>query len=106
MFSLSSSICYFVLVCIIGACFGPGAARVKSPVPLCVRSGDLDLDLLRLGLLGLGQMHGKHAVFELGGDLPGAGVIRERETASEAAVGAFDAVIFLAFLLLLKLRRP
>ncbi|MCL5096046.1 MAG: hypothetical protein M1608_00620, partial [Candidatus Omnitrophica bacterium] len=27
----------------------------------CIRSGDLDLDLPRLGLLGLGQMHGEHA---------------------------------------------
>ena len=48
-------------------------------------------------------MHGKHAVFELGADLRGAGIIREREAAPKAAVGAFDAVILLAFLLLLEL---
>jgi hypothetical protein len=43
-------------------------------------SGDsarLDLDVLRLGFRGLGQVHRQHAVLELGADLVGTGIVRE-----------------------------
>jgi hypothetical protein len=69
---------------------------------LLARSGDLGLDLLRLGLFGVGQMHAEHAVFELGADLLGAGIIRERETAPEAPVAAFEALLPVGFLLILE----
>lgn len=45
------------------------------------RLGDLDLDMRGLGLLGLGQVHAEHAVFKLGADLCGAGIIRKGEVA-------------------------
>src|ERR1051326_553792 len=72
-----------------------------SSRPRC--SGDLDLDLLRLGLRGPAQVDGQHAVFKLSADLRGAGIIRERKVAHETAVGPFDTVIPLAFLFLLEL---
>ena len=75
---------------------------MTSPVPRRPRSGDLDFDLLGFGLLGLGQVHAEHAVFELGADLRGVGIIREGEVAHKTAVGPFDAVVLLAFLLLLE----
>jgi hypothetical protein len=45
------------------------------------------------------------AVFELGADLGGAGIVRQGEAASKTAVGAFDAVVLLPLLLLLELCR-
>jgi hypothetical protein len=47
-------------------------------------------------------MHAGHAVFELGADFCGAGIIRKGEVAHKTAVGPFDAVILFAFLLLLE----
>src|SRR4029450_1314315 len=82
-----------------GGCSGHRDGRLH-PSPAVERSGNFDFDLLRLGLLGLAQVHGQHAVFELGADLAGAVVIREREVAHKTAVGPFDAVILLAFLFL------
>jgi len=70
-------ICILILAWIIGAHFSSAARPGRSHLfRYCDRSRDLDLDLLRLGLLGLGQMHAQHAVFELGADLAKAGVIR------------------------------
>src|SRR5947208_14413292 len=77
-------------------------ARAKPPGPALRPSGDVDLDLLGFGFRVLGQVHREHAVFELGANLPWAGTIRKREAAPETTVGAFDAVILSAFLLLLE----
>src|SRR5881396_1966581 len=85
--------------------FGFGSwrkAEAKPPGPALCPSGDVDLDLLGFGLRDLCQVHCEQAVFELGADLPWAGVIREREAAPETAVGALDAVILFVFLLLLE----
>src|SRR5256884_1120661 len=77
-------------------------ARAKRPGPALRPSGDVDLDLLGFGFRVLGQVYCQHAVFELGANLPWAGIIRKREAAPETTVGAFDAVILSAFLLLLE----
>src|ERR1043166_2556191 len=68
----------------------------------CAPSGDLDLDLLGFCFFVLHQMHGEHAVLELGVDFGRTGVIRKQEAASESAVGALDAVIPSAFFLFLE----
>ena len=74
--------------------------------PLCDSkqrfSENLDLDLLKTGVLALCQVHDKHCIFELRTDVAGVGIIREREGAPETAARWFDPWAFL-FILLLEL---
>ena len=62
-----------------------------------------DLDLLRLGLLGLGQPQRQHAILVLGLGLAGVDRGREAHHALELAVAALAQVIMLVLLLLLGL---
>src|SRR2546428_8809305 len=95
VFSFACSFLFAVWFAVLAQ--GPGGAAGPALCP----SRDANLDLLGSGLFVLGQMHFEHAVFEVGSDIGGAGVIGEREAAPKAAVGAFDAVILLAVFRLL-----
>ncbi len=58
----------------------PGRLGVETEIAkdgFHIGSGDLDLDMLWFSSLILDQVHGEHAVFELGADLCRAGIIRE-----------------------------
>src|SRR5919197_809784 len=57
-------------------------------------SGDVDFDLLGLGVLALWHTHGQQTILEFRLYFAGIGIVRQSEAAQEGAVAAFDAVIF------------
>src|SRR6185312_9520768 len=72
-------------------------------IPTRASASPADLDLPRLGVFGLGQDQGQHAVFEGRLGLVGVDRRRQRERALERAEPALTEVPALAFLLLLGL---
>ena len=65
-----------------------------APSDQCNGLAHLDLDGFRFRLHGFREMHLEHAILEVGGHLAPIRILRKREAALEASVGAFDPVIF------------